>query len=415
MNGDSLGQTDKHPCYSFSSMHKHARMHLPVAPNCNISCNYCNRRYDCQNESRPGVTSEILTPFLALQKFKMVKKRIENLSVVGIAGPGDALANWTKTKTTIKLIKETAAELIFCMSTNGLMLPEYAGEIIDLGIRHVTVTVNCLDPNIGKGIYKYVHYMGKAYSGVTGAKLLIENQQAGIEYMARNGAVIKVNIVMIKGVNDGQIPKIVKRVKELGAFITNIMPLVPAQGSAFENYPQPTMKELTLMRNLCEADLQQMHHCKQCRADAIGLLSDDRTREFCFAYGNREAPVVKDGKSKKQYKIAVASKYGKLIDQHFGHATEFAVYLGDGEIFELVEKRRVQQYCLGVEDCDPEANRRERIIETLKDCDAVLSMRIGYHARKRLQERGILSFESCDTVESGLSCAVKKLHERDIA
>jgi nitrogen fixation protein NifB len=37
-------------------------MHVAVAPACNIQCNYCNRKYDCANESRPGVVSELLTP-----------------------------------------------------------------------------------------------------------------------------------------------------------------------------------------------------------------------------------------------------------------------------------------------------------------------------------------------------------------
>ncbi len=44
----------QHPCYS-KEAHQYARMHLPVAPACNIQCNYCNRKYDCSNESRPGV------------------------------------------------------------------------------------------------------------------------------------------------------------------------------------------------------------------------------------------------------------------------------------------------------------------------------------------------------------------------
>ena len=57
-----MEKTQKHPCYSFDAHQKFARMHLPVAPYCNISCNYCNRKFDCVNESRPGVTSEILTP-----------------------------------------------------------------------------------------------------------------------------------------------------------------------------------------------------------------------------------------------------------------------------------------------------------------------------------------------------------------
>ncbi|HBS58203.1 MAG TPA: nitrogenase cofactor biosynthesis protein NifB, partial [Firmicutes bacterium] len=48
-------QTQKHPCYTAGA--QHARLHLPVAPQCNIQCNYCNRKFDCLNESRPGVTS----------------------------------------------------------------------------------------------------------------------------------------------------------------------------------------------------------------------------------------------------------------------------------------------------------------------------------------------------------------------
>lgn len=34
------------------------------------------------------------------------------------------------------------------------------------------------------------------------------------------------------------------------------------------------------MRDLCELAVQQMLHCKQCRADAIGLLGEDRSQEF---------------------------------------------------------------------------------------------------------------------------------------
>ncbi len=67
-----LEKNQKHPCYSFDAHQKFARMHLPVVPYCNISCNYCNRKFDCVNESRPGVTSEILTPQAAKKKFDKV-------------------------------------------------------------------------------------------------------------------------------------------------------------------------------------------------------------------------------------------------------------------------------------------------------------------------------------------------------
>lgn len=104
---DTRDKTNRHPCYSFDAHRKYARMHLPVAPKCNISCNYCNRKFDCVNESRPGVTSEVLNPEQALQKYNLVKAKVENLSVVGIAGPGDALANWENTRRTVKLIKDS--------------------------------------------------------------------------------------------------------------------------------------------------------------------------------------------------------------------------------------------------------------------------------------------------------------------
>lgn len=405
-------KTGRHPCYSFGAHHAFARMHLPVAPQCNISCNYCNRKFDCVNESRPGVTSEVLTPAMALHKFNLVKEKIENLSVVGIAGPGDALANWENTKRTLQLVHESDPAVIFCLSTNGLMLPQYAQEIIELGIRHVTVTVNCLDPKIGAKIYKFVHYEGKKFSGSEGALILLGNQLAGIEYLASSGVLVKVNIVMIKGVNDRHIPQVVKKVKQLGAFVANIMPLIPAPGSAFETFPQTSMKELNSMRELCQLDLQQMYHCKQCRADAIGLLGEDRSAEFRLSSGSQviASPVC------KQYKIAVASKHGRLIDQHFGHASQFAIYQGNGEGFELVETRSAEKYCAGVEECDSE-EARERIIHALQDCDAVLTMRIGYHAKERLLKHGIISVESCDSVENALNYAVRVIseHQQEIA
>ncbi|MCL4440283.1 MAG: nitrogenase cofactor biosynthesis protein NifB [Firmicutes bacterium] len=283
-------KTGRHPCFSFEAHKRYARMHLPVAPRCNISCNYCSRKYDCVNESRPGVTSEILTPAQALQKYIMVSKKVENLSVVGIAGPGDALANWGKTRKTLELIRGRDPEVVFCLSTNGLLLPDYAGELVELGVSHVTVTVNCLDPAIGQGIYRYVDYRGQRYEGLAGAAILIASQLEGINYLARRGVLVNVNIVMIKGVNDFHIPDIVKRLKDMNVFISNIMPLIPARGSVFENYPGTGVKELNQMRAACGTDLRQMYHCRQCRADAIGLLDNDRSAEFRTAHEDGGPP-----------------------------------------------------------------------------------------------------------------------------
>jgi len=406
-------KTSKHPCYSAEAHLQYARMHLPVAPACNIQCNYCNRKFDCVHESRPGVTSEILTPAEALLKFSWVKEQIKQLSVVGIAGPGDALANWPDTKKAIELIKAIDPEITFCLSTNGLMLPEYGQEIVDLGVHHVTVTCNAIDPEIGAKLYQYAHYKGETLTGVAAAQVLLENQLQGIEFLAKQGVLVKVNIVMVTGINDQHIPEVVKKVKELGAFITNIMPLIPAPGSNFENFPQTSMKDINEMRNLCQIDIQQMRHCKQCRADAIGLLGEDRSQEFRLSTIIQQTAPIEEAAS-KPIKIAVASKYGKLVDLHFGHATEFRIYQGDNDKFELLETRQVDKYCAGMEECDTEEGRREVIVDALKDCAAVLTMRIGHSAKERLRKKGICSVEFCDSVENGLLYAVQELKMKEV-
>ncbi len=407
-----IEKTKKHPCYSAEAHHTYARMHLPVAPQCNVQCNYCNRKFDCVNESRPGVTSEVLTPDQALDKFEWVKEKIDQLSVVGIAGPGDALAEWNLTKQTFKNIKAVNSDVTFCLSTNGLLLPEYAEEIIQLGVQHVTVTVNTLDPEIGAKIYKFVVYKGIRYEGAEAATLLLKNQLAGIEYLTKRGVLVKINIVMIKGINDHHIPAVVRKVKELGVFVTNIMPLIPAPGSAFEHFSQTSMKEINELRNVCQLDIQQMRHCQQCRADAIGLLSEDRSQEFRrYSHQTAEAKTAQNHK-KKQYKIAVTSKYGKLVDQHFGHASKFIIYQGDGQDFKIVENRAVEKFCSGMEECDSGEVQRDDIINALQDCDAVLTMRIGHHAKERLNKKEIYSVEYCDTVNNGLQYAVSQLADR---
>lgn len=406
-------QTRRHPCYSVEVHQQFARMHLPVAPNCNVQCNYCNRKFDCVNESRPGVTSEVLTPEQALKKYYWVKEKIQELSVVGIAGPGDALADWQYTKQTIEQIKAVDKDIIFCLSTNGLLLPRYAQEIVELGVHHVTVTMNALDPEIGAKIYRYAVYDGKRYEGVEAARLLCWNQLAGIEYLASHGVLVKVNIVMIQGINDQHIPDVVKKVKDLGAFITNIMPLIPADGSYFEHYPQTSMKALNEMRNRCQLDIQQMRHCQQCRADAIGKLGEDRSQEFRMCQHHAEIPASTITTTKR-YRIAVTSKYGKLVDQHFGHAEEFTIYEGNSQDFKILEKRPVAKYCLGMEECGEEEGRQQSTINALKDCQAVLTMRIGRSAKEELAENGIRSIEYCDTVEGGFRYAIATLEKEAV-
>ncbi|MEW9122883.1 MAG: nitrogenase cofactor biosynthesis protein NifB [Thermotaleaceae bacterium] len=398
-------KTEKHPCYG-DTAHKYARMHIPVAPKCNIQCNYCNRKYDCQNESRPGVTSELLTPEDALEKYKAVKEKLDNLMVVGIAGPGDALANFQETKRSFELIKEIDSKVTFCLSTNGLMLSEYAEEIAQWGVTHLTVTINAIDPSIAAKIYSTVCYKDKIYTGVEAGKLLIEKQLKGLRRMTEMGIVCKVNIVMIKGVNDHHIEEVVRKVKGLGAFMTNIMPLIPAAGSKFENMTLISNVELNTLRKKCAVDLKQMYHCRQCRADAIGILGEDISLDF-----RKGGCTYKEENAKPQqkYRVAVASKTGRLIDQHFGHAKEFLIYEYSEAGLRFFENRSVDQYCLGSDDCEDAENKIDRMLKNLADCNLVLCLRIGNAPRIKLEAQNIHVAELYEEIEKGIVNAIKAL------
>lgn len=409
-----------HPCFG-DNAHKFARMHIPVAPKCNISCNYCSRKYDCANESRPGVTSEILSPEEALEKFKVVKNNMKNLTVVGIAGPGDALANFQEVKKSLILIREESPETIFCLSTNGLMLPFYANDLIKLGVSHVTVTINAVDKKVGAKIYKEVNYLGHKYTGEEGAEILLDNQLKGLKHLCSRGMVCKVNIVMLKGINDKHIKEVVKKVKECGAYMTNIMQMIPVPGSRFEYLPLVSNIELNEMRKECEDDIKQMYHCRQCRADAIGTLAQDRSIDFrntgCGSCESKNSvKAEKDDTEKsiskgKKYTFAISSESGVNIDQHFGHAAEFYIYSYDSGVIKFLEKRDVNKYCTGTNECDEHEDKISRIIRTIKDCDGVLVLRIGFDPKEKLEKKGIKVIEMYDPINKGILRAVRKFEQ----
>lgn len=265
-------KTDKHPCFS-AKAHQYARMHLPIAPACNIKCGYCSRKFDCVNESRPGVTSQVLTPEEALVRYKEVKGEMPHLTVVGVAGPGDALANFEKTEKALNLIRDYDPDVTFCISTNGLMLEAYVDRLVDVGVSHVTVTMNAIDPDVAAKIYEYIFVDGKKLTGIDAANYLIDKQLKGIAALQKRNIVCKVNTVIIKGINDEHVLTLVKELEKYDVFLSNLVPLIPVEGTLFEEQPVVTAEELQTIRKACGMNIKQMYHCQQCRADAVGQLN----------------------------------------------------------------------------------------------------------------------------------------------
>ncbi|TIU34859.1 MAG: nitrogenase cofactor biosynthesis protein NifB, partial [Mesorhizobium sp.] len=153
------------------------------------------------------------------------------------------------------------------------------------------------------------------------------------------------------GVNDQHLFEVNKMVRERGAFLHNVMPLIsdPAHGTHYGLIGQrgPTAMEMMALQDRLEGGAKLMRHCRQCRADAVGLLGEDRGQEFTLdgipddvAYdaGKRQAyrqvvaherrdheaarseaiGMVKATDSEKSLLVAVATKGGGRVNEHFG-------------------------------------------------------------------------------------------------
>ena len=268
---------DTHPCFSAGAHDKFGRVHLPVAPACNIQCRYCVRKYDCANESRPGITSRVLSADEAMERVATLVERNDRLSVAGIAGPGDPLAN-DATFAFLKKVNREFPDLTLCVSTNGLLLPDRLEDLVRSEVRTITVTINAVTPQTAEQVYSWILYRGKRLHGRAAAEILIANQWRGLVNAIEAGLIVKVNSVLIPGVNEKEITYIAKRVGELGAEIMNILPLIPQ--AEFSHLERPSYKTLHTLREELQQYVPQMSHCKQCRADACGTLGEDKDMEL---------------------------------------------------------------------------------------------------------------------------------------
>jgi nitrogen fixation protein NifB len=209
-------------------------------------------------------------------------------------------------------------------------------------------------------------------------------------------------------------------VKSRGAFLHNIMPLIsaPEHGTVFGLTGQrgPTAQELKALQDSCEGEMNMMRHCRQCRADAVGLLGEDRSAEFTtdkimamdveYDIGSRRAYQEKVEEERlatvaaKQAElgtlagemsdvkllIAVATKGGGRVNEHFGHAKEFQIYEVSTAGAKFVGHRRVDLYCQGGFG---DEDSLEGVIRAINDCAAVFVAKIGGCPKADLVKAGI--------------------------
>lgn len=100
--------------------------------------------------------------------------------------------------------------------------------------------------------------------------------------------------------------------------------------------------------------------------------------------------------------IAVASKDGKEINQHFGHAERFLIYDVEQGEARLVDEKKVERYC----SFDPEHPLRGHLLQgiagALAGCRAVVTSQMGDHPRSELEKLGVEPFVVSGPIKSTL-------------
>jgi nitrogen fixation protein NifB len=182
----------------------------------------------------------------------------------------------------------------------------------------------------------------------------------------------------------------------------------------------PSSKELQDLQDACSGDMNMMRHCRQCRADAVGLLGEDRGDEFTMdkieemdidyqaAMEKRkviheaiaeELSVKQSDKAEqaasfeKNYRpvlMAVATSGGGVINQHFGHAKEFLVYEASIDGVRFIGHRKTDLYCGGGDTCGDGDSILDMTIKSLEGCETVLCSKIGYEPWGMLEDAGII-------------------------
>ena len=274
----------------------------------------------------------------------------------------------------------------------------------DLQVSHVTLTINAIDPAIGGEIYAWVRDGKRPLRGEEAAAALSARQMEALVKLKARGITVKVNTIIMPGVNDDHIPDIAEKVSGLGADIMNLMPLVPVKGAAFEDVPPPDTLTTARLRLQCGQLLPQMTHCARCRADAVGYIGENMTTEQHDALNHYANASLNPAENDVRPFVAVATMEGALVNQHLGEAERFIVYEQDaGDTRQFSPERNSSR-------ADPGGGeaRWAELAGTLKDCRALLVNAAGPTPMKVLTQHGLKVIEMEGLIDEGLRCGVRR-------
>ncbi|WP_457563215.1 GTP 3',8-cyclase MoaA [Caminibacter pacificus] len=169
---------------------------VSVTSRCNFRCLYCMPNTPFEWEPHENILSyEEMFEFLRLAIDEGVKK-------IRLTG-GEPLLR-KDIDVFVKMLHDYKPELDLALTTNGYYLKEYAKRLKKAGLKRVNVSLDSLKPEVAAKIAQK-DVLNKVIEGILEAK--------------KEGLLVKLNTVVMKGINDGEILDLLEWAKKHGMII----------------------------------------------------------------------------------------------------------------------------------------------------------------------------------------------------
>jgi cyclic pyranopterin phosphate synthase len=171
-------------------------LRVSVTERCNFRCQYC-----MPEKPFSWVPKENLLSFEEL--FEFIKVAIdEGVQKIRITG-GEPLLREDLDRF-VKMIFDYEPSIDLAMTTNAFLLKGAAQKLKDAGLKRINVSIDSLKPDVAETIAK---------------KDVLKNVLEGVEEALRVGLEVKVNMVPMKGLNDGEILDVLEYCKARGMVV----------------------------------------------------------------------------------------------------------------------------------------------------------------------------------------------------
>lgn len=191
-------------------------LRLSVTDRCNLRCRYCMPAEGvCKKSHEEMLTEdEMITAVEAAASLGIRKLRLTG---------GEPLVK----KNILSICERSAAvEGIkeVCMTTNGILLPQMAKDLKAAGVDRLNISLDTLN----REKYTYITRLGSLDDALRGIEAALE---AGFEHL-------KINVVLMGGVNDDEIPALAELSRRYGADVRfiELMPMTQNEAIGLNAY-----------------------------------------------------------------------------------------------------------------------------------------------------------------------------------